>query len=496
MAVTRARCRGVAGSRRRLAGRAAAAARGGGGVVAVRQSGRRAGVEGGGLRARVRSLPLHTSWRALGAPARPPSPSGRPPHPRRGPRAAPGHAPHAPQTRAQAGARRRGRPQNRGRRRECGVGEREGEGGREAARPRGPRPRRARVPAPRASLPRPPCAHRRPHTLAHPARAGRQARGAPPARAARARARARLRPLRPLALARGPVPGARPAPEAGAGAGEPGGGRKRGGWAPPRRAGRGARAPQGMRRHASGPRWRRSEDDGAPPLPRASRARSSTERSPPAPAPPTSRPTRSTGSRRRPTSSPCRATWRAPSFGSRPRTRGGSTASSAATWAMKGPATGRCWSRYGEEGGWWGGEKRGVRDPPSPSPQQVVEFESTALMAGSLGVRLSMVAYPIVSVRKVREGERGGRGGRVGRGACWLGGPRALTRPHTPHPPPFSPSSTTRAPGWRPTRTPSRACSDEARRARHALSPPAPPACPALGPGFERRPPARPHPPL
>ena len=38
----------------------------------------------------------------------------------------------------------------------------------------------------------------------------------------------------------------------------------------------------------------------------------------------------------------------------------------------------------------------------SPRRQQVIEFESTALMIGHLGVRVSLIAYPVVSVKKVR----------------------------------------------------------------------------------------------
>ena len=47
-------------------------------------------------------------------------------------------------------------------------------------------------------------------------------------------------------------------------------------------------------------------------------------------------------------------------------------------------------------------------DPDRNMLVTVVEFESTALMAGTLGVRLALVAYPVVSIRKVREGGQGG----------------------------------------------------------------------------------------
>ena len=33
---------------------------------------------------------------------------------------------------------------------------------------------------------------------------------------------------------------------------------------------------------------------------------------------------------------------------------------------------------------------------------QVIEFESTALMIGQLGVRVSLIAYPVVSIKKAR----------------------------------------------------------------------------------------------
>lgn len=36
---------------------------------------------------------------------------------------------------------------------------------------------------------------------------------------------------------------------------------------------------------------------------------------------------------------------------------------------------------------------------------QVIEFESTALMIGHLGVRVSLIAYPVVSVKKVNHCE-------------------------------------------------------------------------------------------
>ena len=32
---------------------------------------------------------------------------------------------------------------------------------------------------------------------------------------------------------------------------------------------------------------------------------------------------------------------------------------------------------------------------------QVIEFESTALMMGQLGLRVNLIAYPVVSVKKV-----------------------------------------------------------------------------------------------
>lgn len=32
---------------------------------------------------------------------------------------------------------------------------------------------------------------------------------------------------------------------------------------------------------------------------------------------------------------------------------------------------------------------------------QVIEFESTALMIGQLGLRVNLIAYPVVSIRKV-----------------------------------------------------------------------------------------------
>jgi hypothetical protein len=47
-------------------------------------------------------------------------------------------------------------------------------------------------------------------------------------------------------------------------------------------------------------------------------------------------------------------------------------------------------------------------DPDRNMLVTVVEFESTALMAGTLGVRLALVAYPVVSIRKVNGGEGGG----------------------------------------------------------------------------------------
>ena len=33
---------------------------------------------------------------------------------------------------------------------------------------------------------------------------------------------------------------------------------------------------------------------------------------------------------------------------------------------------------------------------------QVIEFESNAMMIGHLGLRVSLIAYPVVSVKKVR----------------------------------------------------------------------------------------------
>lgn len=33
---------------------------------------------------------------------------------------------------------------------------------------------------------------------------------------------------------------------------------------------------------------------------------------------------------------------------------------------------------------------------------QVIEFESNAMMVGHLGLRVSLIAYPVVSVKKVR----------------------------------------------------------------------------------------------
>ena len=33
---------------------------------------------------------------------------------------------------------------------------------------------------------------------------------------------------------------------------------------------------------------------------------------------------------------------------------------------------------------------------------QLIEFESTAMMLGHLGVRMSLISYPLVSVKKVR----------------------------------------------------------------------------------------------
>ena len=32
----------------------------------------------------------------------------------------------------------------------------------------------------------------------------------------------------------------------------------------------------------------------------------------------------------------------------------------------------------------------------------MIEFESTALMIGQLGVRVSLIAYPVVSIKKAR----------------------------------------------------------------------------------------------
>ena len=50
-------------------------------------------------------------------------------------------------------------------------------------------------------------------------------------------------------------------------------------------------------------------------------------------------------------------------------------------------------------------------DPPPHQPghtlkpivAQVIEFESTALMIGQLGVRVSLIAYPVVSIKKARQ---------------------------------------------------------------------------------------------
>jgi hypothetical protein len=38
----------------------------------------------------------------------------------------------------------------------------------------------------------------------------------------------------------------------------------------------------------------------------------------------------------------------------------------------------------------------------APRAAQVIEFESTAMMIGQLGVRVSLIAYPIISIKKVR----------------------------------------------------------------------------------------------
>ena len=38
---------------------------------------------------------------------------------------------------------------------------------------------------------------------------------------------------------------------------------------------------------------------------------------------------------------------------------------------------------------------------------QVIEFESTALMIGQLGVRVSLIAYPVVSIKKARQSLHG-----------------------------------------------------------------------------------------
>lgn len=40
---------------------------------------------------------------------------------------------------------------------------------------------------------------------------------------------------------------------------------------------------------------------------------------------------------------------------------------------------------------------------------QVIEFESTALMIGQLGVRVSLIAYPVVSIKKARRSLHGRR---------------------------------------------------------------------------------------
>lgn len=48
------------------------------------------------------------------------------------------------------------------------------------------------------------------------------------------------------------------------------------------------------------------------------------------------------------------------------------------------------------------GTGRDVWEPTIEVCVQVIEFESTALMIGHLGVRVSLIAYPIVSIKKVR----------------------------------------------------------------------------------------------
>lgn len=39
---------------------------------------------------------------------------------------------------------------------------------------------------------------------------------------------------------------------------------------------------------------------------------------------------------------------------------------------------------------------------PLTASRQVIEFESTAMVIGALGIRVQLVAYPVVSIRKVR----------------------------------------------------------------------------------------------
>ena len=48
-----------------------------------------------------------------------------------------------------------------------------------------------------------------------------------------------------------------------------------------------------------------------------------------------------------------------------------------------------------------------LNQPPCTSESltaavQVIEFESTALMIGQLGLRVNLIAYPVVSVKKVK----------------------------------------------------------------------------------------------
>jgi hypothetical protein len=45
--------------------------------------------------------------------------------------------------------------------------------------------------------------------------------------------------------------------------------------------------------------------------------------------------------------------------------------------------------------------------PPPADVSQVIEYETIARIIGHLGIRLSMVAYPVVSVHKVGPGPSG-----------------------------------------------------------------------------------------